>query len=173
MGAMAWEPQRMKPWHEQVADFIIAQPQASLKDVAAFFEVTPTFIYMLTGSDMFRAHLRKKQDAVSQGIIFDTKEKLQGLCHMAIDDIAERLAAKTASERLVTDTFSRTLSALGFDGGGGAAVGGGNTHIQVVVGAQALVDAREKAATAFAGQAELKKDGETIIATEDEDGVAA
>lgn len=160
---MEWEPQKLKPWHEMVATAVIARPGVTQKEIAALFGVTPVFISMLMATDMFKAHMRKCLEELKTGVMFSTQERLQGLLDITIDEMAQRIVDGKASERLLGDTFGKTLAALGY---GQAGPAGGQTNIQVVVGAEALVEARERAGNVFAGQAPLKVDGSSGSAGE-------
>lgn len=154
---MEWEPKKLKSWHEMVATAEIAQPGVSNKDLAAFFNVTPVFICMLKSTDMYKAHMRKQLDELNMGVMFTTQERLQGLLDITMDDMAQRIVDGKASERMLGDTFGKTLAALGYGQAGPGAVG--QTNLQVVIGADVLADARERAGNVFAGQAPLKVDG--------------
>lgn len=140
---------------------MIAHPGATYADLGALFEVTPQFICMLVNTDMFQAMMRKKLDEVGEQVTFSVREKLLGLADMTIQRITDKMADGTASERLIGDTFGKTLAALGYGGTGAVAGNGGQTNIQIVVGGEDIANARSRAADLFAGQAELKKEGLT------------
>lgn len=147
---------------------MIAQPSATYRDLGALFEVTPQFICMLVNTDMFQALMRKKLDALGEGISLTVRDKLVGLLDLTVENLTEKVVTGTASERLLGDTFGKTLAALGYAPSGAGVASGGQTNIQVVVGGADLVAARERAAEAFAGKAELKN--ETVSSMDGQNG---
>lgn len=133
-----------------MVNWLVANPTHTLKEGAEFFGWTPTFMYMLVNSDMFQAALRARQAEVGACVVGSVRDRLMGLAAQTMDAISERVAMGTASERLLGDTFGKTLAALGY--GAPQSPGGGNTLVQVNVSAEDLRKARERGTETFEGK---------------------
>jgi hypothetical protein len=63
-----WQPAKMSWWYHAIIDFMIANPQATKKDMAARFKCSEMAIGLITNSDIFRAHFAARRKEFSEGL---------------------------------------------------------------------------------------------------------
>ncbi len=120
---MTIQPAKLNWWYESVADWMLANPDKTLKDCALVFDVTPTWVYTLTKSRPFIDYLDSRRQVYNTLLATGIVEKYTAVAEIAIDHLAERLvetgpalSAKTLSE--IADT---TMARLGYGGNKGGA----------------------------------------------------
>lgn len=140
-------PAKLNWWYESVIDWMLANPHQTLRDCASEFNVTPTWIYVLTKSQSFRDAIRDRREQhnfmLSTGII----DKTAAVADMALDLLAERLCATgdTLPVKTLSEVADTALSRLGYGSNGGSQ--GRNpsvqqTQVNVYVDADLLAEAR-------------------------------
>lgn len=141
-------PAKLNWWYESVIDWMLANPHRTLRDCASEFNVTPTWIYVLTKSQSFRDAIRDRREQhnfmLSTGII----DKTAAVADMALDLLSERLCATgdTLPVKTLSEVADTAMSRLGYGSNGGA----GNsrnpmaqqTQVNVFVDANLLAEAR-------------------------------
>jgi hypothetical protein len=75
-----WQPPKMSWWYHAIIDFMIANPQATKKDMAAHFACSEMAISLITTSDIFRAHFAARREEFSH--------RLDGAIHQKLSSIA-------------------------------------------------------------------------------------
>ena len=143
--------------HEAIVNWLIAHPDRSLRDCAAFFGYTKEWVYRLVNSDLFQSVYRERAEAAGTVAVHAVKEKLLGLTGLAIEDAQERFLTGSASERFTSDTLKTTLSALGY--GSQAQAQSQSQSVNVVIDPQLVIEARERAASLKEGRTEAKDVG--------------
>ncbi len=128
-------------WHEQVIDWELLNPSATMGDCARHFGKTEGWLSTVRNSDAFR-EFRARRIAEHQSMVSETViEKVEGLAALTLDTLHERIERERESISLgfVRETAETALKALGY--GGTSAVA--PTVVQVnVVSAASLERAR-------------------------------
>lgn len=134
----------LKPWHTRIVDFMIANPNATIKRVAEEFEVTPQWIGTLIKSDAFKeyyeARMRDHQSLVSVTMV----NRMQGLAIKAMEKIDEKLDTKDIPLPELREVAKLSLASLGY-GNNGVKVQVNNQTNQMVVSASPEEVARARA----------------------------
>lgn len=135
--------QKVGWWHERLADWMLANPDKSLKDAAPIFNCTVTTIYLIHNSDAFREHWAKVSGAVSKGIADPIVEKCRAAAEVALDELIPKLTLPGTTPEMLLDTANTLLQRLGYS----ANANGGGPAVQVnvnTVNPAALAAARER-----------------------------
>lgn len=123
---MTTPPAKMNWWYESVSDWLIQNPEKTLKDCAATFNATPQWIYILTKATAFREyHEGRRADhnyLVSVGVI----DKAEAVADMALDHLATKMAeqGELLPVKTLTEVADTMLSRMGYGGRGGPSNGG-------------------------------------------------
>jgi hypothetical protein len=145
--------------HEAIMDFLMANPQTKLGDVATHFGVTGPWLSCIIHSDIFQSRLKEKTDIAFHHTVLPVREKMNLVAHLALDKLAELLPKETEM-RVVNAVAENTLSRLGF-GTQGPAMQVNNTQItQVNVLRSELEEARALLGKAERPALEVLIDGE-------------
>ncbi len=99
--------------HNEIMDFLIANPRIRLGDVAIHFGITQAWLSQVIHSEIFQDQLKVKQDIGFHHTVLPIKEKLTTIAHQALDKITEELE-KAQDLRDVKDVAADTLDRLGF-----------------------------------------------------------
>lgn len=80
--------------HESLADFILANPGASKKEMAAYVGKTPQWVGYVLSSDVFRQHLsRRRNEIVDPTILLSLQERWRALSAEAADILLETMVS--------------------------------------------------------------------------------
>lgn len=110
---MAFELQRISHTHDQVMNWLILNPEKSLRECADHFHYTQTWLSTLIHSDVFQAKFRERSDAVFGRIMIDTKAKLEGLANMVTEQLATQLEANQDKD-FTLDAFDKIMHRAGY-----------------------------------------------------------
>jgi hypothetical protein len=114
----------LKPWHERIVDFMIANPSAKIVDIAKAFDVTPIWVGMLLKTDAFREYydhrMQEFQGLINQRIV----TKLHGIAAVALDQLHDKVTDEMnpLSFGQVKEAAELSLKALGYTAQPGPAV---------------------------------------------------
>ncbi len=147
---------RLNHRHEQIINWLIANPDKKLGECAAFFKYTPAWVSQVVHSDVFQARYQQRCEEVGMVATHTLGAKMNNLAAVTIDKITERITSGVASERLMCDTLNSTLKSLGYGAEPPAADPTKHEHVHLHVQAEDIRAAREKAALAHTGMTELK-----------------
>ena len=129
-------------WHEQIIDWELMNPSATMGDCARHFGKTEGWLSTVRNSDAFR-EFRARRIAEHQNMVSETViEKVEGLAALTLDTLHDRIESEKDSISLgfVRETAETALKALGYGGKGAAPA---TTVVQVnVVSAESLERAR-------------------------------
>jgi len=100
--------------HDQIANWMIANPQASRAQIAEHFQVSVAWISILVHSDAFRLHLKEKQDAVFMATVVPLRQKTEAAAHIGIEKVAEALVHSSAisDKGFIVETTEKLLQHL-------------------------------------------------------------
>jgi hypothetical protein len=82
---------KVSPWHERLADALIARPDVSMGELAKEFGVTPAWLSTVKNSDAFQEFFRRRSDAHSNQLLHDVRDRAIGAADQAIEEIQKRL----------------------------------------------------------------------------------
>lgn len=115
-----WEMSRV---HEDIIEWLILNPGARQKDVAAHFGYSLTWISNITRSDIFKARLAERKAEVYSQVHQDVQEKMTTLADIGIEKIQEELET-SQDKRFLLDVTRMALTGLGFGANKSAAPAG-------------------------------------------------
>jgi len=104
---------RLSHTHEQIINWLIENPELSLRQCADYFGYTQSWLSRLIHSDLFQNKLRDRQDAVFVSVAQDIPAKLRSLADISIERVCE-LVATTESPDVMVDVFDKTMHRLGY-----------------------------------------------------------
>lgn len=145
----AYRQKKYAYWYDNIIEWMLANPQGSLKDCAAALGRTPQTLYLVTNSDVFklRYEQRRKEhfEGLSQGILLRTArvaEKSLALLEERLEKNPEKI---TTSQ--ILDTANSTLERLGYGAPAPAQTNisvHSNPQVAVTVSADILSEARDR-----------------------------
>ncbi len=139
--------------HMLLAEYILANPAARLKEIAAAVGMSVSWVSIVTNSDIFREHLQRRNREISDVVHLSLQEKVAGVAHLAVEKLGEALE-NSQDPAFVLAAADKTLQRLGYGAKGaqvqvntGPAQAAPTTHVDVTI----INQAREKV-YALAGQ---------------------
>lgn len=99
--------------HEAILQYLLAHPTWRLQDVAAVFEVTPTWLSIIINSDSFQHRLSQCQGVIFDETIVPIRARLEALAHLSIERLSERIESSHDIKEL-RETAKMTLANLGY-----------------------------------------------------------
>lgn len=136
--------------HEQIINWLIANPHLSLGECARTFNYTQNWLSQVIHSDMFQAIYRRRVEEEGGLVVHTMANKLTGLAAAVVDKTLERIEMGLASERFLSDTTETVLGALGYSAK--ALPQQAQQHLHVHLTPEDLVQAREARASQVEGQ---------------------
>ncbi len=131
--------------HEQIVDWMLANPAAKQSACAEFFGVTQAWLSTIIHSDAFQEYKARRYARHQQMLSESTIEKVEGLARGAVEVLYERITNEREEIPLgiVKETADMALKACGFGPKGNSNNAEVNVSINVA-GAESLERAREK-----------------------------
>lgn len=145
------EVKKMNWWYWAFIDWMVANPDCTMKDAALQFNVHVQTLYIIKNSDSFKRHFNQRVREVSGGVteqvvdaLGDIASKSAALAELTIDTLADRVATKGRDLQVneLTSIADLTLKKLGY--GIEAQPSGGVTVNILSANADALARARER-----------------------------
>ncbi len=129
--------------HDQIMDWLIANPARPLAACAAEFGITQPWLSCIIHSDLFQAELSKRKDFVFGEVALTVKDRITALAHDSLKRLQERITVCDDIDQL-NDTAELAVKALGF--GAPRAPSGASVHIGSVnvVSKDILAEARAR-----------------------------
>lgn len=128
--------------NEYILSYMLQNPGASRKEIAAYFNVTPTWISIVTRSDAFRSRMA---EILGESVVVaatETRASLEALADIAIERLAEKVEVSQDPEFL-RKTTDMALHRLGYAPVSSKAPGA-NVQVNLLVGREDLQAAREQ-----------------------------
>lgn len=129
--------------HDQIIDWLIANPWEPMSVCAAMFGYTQPWLSTLIHSDLFQAKLRERQDQVFGEVALTVRDRITALAHDSLKRLQEKVAGCENVDQLVSAS-ELAVKALGF----GPAPG--RPSVQVTVNQQTNVVSKDVLAEARA-----------------------
>lgn len=108
----------VRAWHEELLEFIIANPRASGAETALYFNVTESWLSIVKNSDAFRELWAKRRPEHFSRVSAGVSEKLTALAEVTLDaltDVVEKEKREgNATVASLRETAEMTLKAMGF-----------------------------------------------------------
>lgn len=119
--------------HAEIIDFMIANPQARQREIAAEFGLSESWLSICINSDSFKAALQERRaEIVDPRLTATIDDRLSAVAAVSMEMVLERLQAPLApSDTFLTNVAKMSLEAMGFGSKGGQAAQGGG--VQVIV----------------------------------------
>jgi hypothetical protein len=105
--------QRMSHTHEMVINWLVLNPQKSLRECADHFGYTQPWLSQLIHSDIFQANLRQRQMEVAARVSASIPEKLQAVADIALEKLGDAIA-KSEDPDFILDAADRALHRMGY-----------------------------------------------------------
>lgn len=99
--------------HTAIMDFMLANPEIKLSEVASHFGMTQAWLSTVIHSDCFQSELKDKQGALFDETVLNLRDKITGAAHRALDRLGEKLDT-VDDPKFILDASEKTLKALGY-----------------------------------------------------------
>lgn len=141
---------RISHVHDLVMNWMLLNPQKSLRECSEYFGYTQAWLSTLIHSDIFQARLKEKQELVFAQVAQSIPRKLTAVADVALEKLGEMVADSTDPE-FVLDVADKALHRMGFAPASarnpaGSPAQHNNGPVQnntFIVGASDLADARD------------------------------
>lgn len=127
---------KMRWWYEQLADYMLAHPQALQNDIAAHFGRSAGTISTIINSDAYQAYYRQRRGAYVGALDDRVREKMLTVADKGFDLILDRFDKKRDS--IPIDTLNKTVE-MALKASGHGQQGGPSTIVNVAPGTQTMV----------------------------------
>lgn len=134
---------RLSNKHQAILEYMVANPNEKLRDVAAVFDVTQPWLSTIVHSDAFQEALRKKRDEVFHPAALSLQEKLTGMAHLVLDKLADEIDNDKVSAPVLLETSNSVLDRLGYGTKSAGAGASSQTNVFFGVPANVVSEARE------------------------------
>lgn len=125
-------------------NYMLANPTAPLRQVAAEFGVTQPWLSCIIHSHAFKTKLREKQEQLFGNLGASITEKLEAVAHQALDNILDHVSASNSSPAMSLEVADKVLHRLGYAPTKVAQPAQANTQINVLtVSRDDLAQARQ------------------------------
>lgn len=164
--------QKVNWWHERLADWMIANPQANIKDAAKHFDCSVQALYLIKNSDSFAIYWATRSgdfsEALTKKAIDHTTavmEKTAAVTDQALDALSSRLEkqAEVMPVDQLIDISNMGLKALGYKASKQAGTPGVTIN-NFAVDPAALERARERIKSQYGTETEKPKALEVVDA---------
>lgn len=139
----------VRAWHEELIDFMLAQPRAGLKETSDYFGVSMSWVSIVKNSDAFKNEWEKRRALHSSAVSVSIVERVEALAEVCLETMTEKLEREGASVGLTTlrEISETALKSLGFgqrnDARAGNTFQNNVTNNVMVVDRETLARARE------------------------------
>lgn len=105
--------QRISYSHEALINWLLENPDRPLRDAAAYFGYTQSWVSTVIHSDIFQAKLLLRQDAVFGCIAQDIPSRLRAAANIGLDRVTNILETSNDSKLLI-DATDKILHRMGY-----------------------------------------------------------
>lgn len=142
----------LRAWHEELIEFTLANPRASLQEASLYFNVTVSWISIVKNSDAFREMWARRRPEHFSRVSAGVSERLVALTEVTVDALTNKVEQETregtASIATLKEVGDMALKAMGF---GNKGIGSPIVHLNTgptqnntfIVDKETLARARE------------------------------
>lgn len=140
---------RLSHRHEAIMDFLLANPQMKLAQVAEYFKVTGPWLSTVIHSDLFRTRMAHRREAMEGVQHMRISQKLLDIAEDGLGAMHDVVQDTEIDPKTKLDITRTSLEAIGILGKAGGGVGAVNVNVTQnadphAADAQALREARER-----------------------------
>ncbi len=106
-------PQRLSHTHEQILNWMVLNPELSMRHCADHFGYTQSWLSTLVRSDLFQAALRERQIMVASRVAASIPAKLAAVADVALDKLGE-MVEKSEDPEFILDAADKALHRMGY-----------------------------------------------------------
>lgn len=108
----------LRAWHEELIEFTLANPRASLQEASLYFNVSISWLSIVKNSDAFREMWAKRRPEHFSRVSAGVSERLVALTEVSIDALTNRVEKEvregTASIATLKEVGEMALKSMGF-----------------------------------------------------------
>lgn len=124
----AYEPNKLNHRHQAMAEWLVANPDATLTDLAKDMNYSLPWVSRIVGSDMFQALYQNLCEERQVITVHSIGTKIAAAGHLAMDRLVERLAGKP-SDRLLMQATDSILDKMGYGSKNVTVNSSGDTYV--------------------------------------------
>lgn len=109
-------------FHEALADYLLVKPEATYREMGAYFTYSPAWLCTVVKSDMFQSYFATRRAQVSALVNGSIPAKLELAGHLVVERLIEVIPMMEDSKQIV-DTFDTVMHRLGYAPASKAPVG--------------------------------------------------
>lgn len=112
--SLALAPEKMRPWHQQVADMWIDDPRLSQGEIARRMGRTEGWLSVIVNCDAFQEYLAVRKEELLDPILkASVEERFRAIANVAADKFMERMQLGAVSNRELLSAMDVTAKGLG------------------------------------------------------------
>lgn len=105
----------VRAWHEELLEFILAHPRASLQEASLFFNVSISWISIVKNTDAFRELWAKRRGEHFSRVSATVSERVTALAEITVDKLTQKVELDPdVSIAQLKEVGDLALKALGF-----------------------------------------------------------
>lgn len=86
------EPTKLRPWHEMVADMLIANPNLTQREIAKRLDRSEYWLSIVVNSDAFQDYLaRRKEEFIDPVLQASVEDRLSAVANRSMDEFLRRM----------------------------------------------------------------------------------
>lgn len=121
-------------------NWLLENPEAKLEECAARFNITQTWLSIVVHSDAFQDEFAKHRGKYYAGALNGLAEKLNGLAHMCVDKLAEKMESAD-DPTFILNATDKLLGRLGYGSKSDVVIKPGDGATIQVVSSSILIQA--------------------------------
>lgn len=107
-----------RAWHEELLEFLLVNPRASLQEISVYFNATPSWISIVRNSDAFKELYAQRRQEHFDRVSITVSDRVTALADVTIDALTvkmeKHIQADTATIEQLKEVGDMALKALGF-----------------------------------------------------------
>ncbi len=106
----------VRPWHEQVVDWMLQNPHLTQGQCALFFHKTETWLSLVINSDLFREYKARRFADHHENVSHSVIERVSGLAGLSLEVLHDRIKEEKEDIPLgiVLDSATLMLKSMGY-----------------------------------------------------------
>lgn len=107
---------KVNPWHQRLADWLIANPTKTNKEAAEVFDVSESWLSTVKNCDAFQDYFQELSRAHSHAVSDHLAAKTRAVAEMALDELGRRIEkdATVLPFESIKDTADTMLKRAGY-----------------------------------------------------------